>query len=252
MQIKLLTEEACVAEKLYAPFIDNRLNPRHAPNLFSEKEVYLGEVDPFPFYLGRGSETERSNMFRKAIDIFERDYSQLEREYKMDKRFWYSLYLTHFRNYSLNKYPQISEDIKDFKNVLLKKFDWENYIYKIVLITEYVSLTYDDFEEKEFYYDLILRNLDIFNYLIKYSIFRNRVFIMNVFKIIAENDLTESLKSDIEFYKKEGRDERFGRRVVFELNRRYPVLLSPMMSYKKLENVFLDILNKYKKRDLNA
>ena len=43
-----------------------------------------------------------------------------------------------------------------------------------------------------------------------------------------------------------GKDERFGRRVIFEFNKDYPVVLSPMMDTDELENLLLDHLSKYK------
>ena len=246
MQLKLLNEEACKAEKLFDPFVNEQLTPGKSPALFSDDEVNVGDLEPFPIYMAGGSEEDRKKNFFKAIKIFERDYLHFDREYKMEGRFWYSLYSIHFKNYLINQYPQVKDDVSNFRKIVLKKFDWENYIYKIVLIVEYVTETFDAQEARDKYYHLILDNLDVFNYLIKYSIFRNREFVMNILKIIHNNDLTEVLKSNIDYYKKQGRDERYGRRVIFEFNRRYPVLMSPMMYYENLEETFLEYLNQYR------
>lgn len=59
--------------------------------------------------------------------------------------------------------------MKDFPNIVVKKFDWENYIYKCVLGAKYVKDNTDWDEDRDRYYDLIVENLDVYNYIIKYE-----------------------------------------------------------------------------------
>ena len=93
---------------------------------------------------------------------------------------------------------------------------------------------------------LILDNLDLYNYIIKYRIFRNDIFLINVLKIIDEHkDLSSILKAKIKNRDDLGNDERYGRRVIFELNKNYPVMMSPMMEYEDFKNEFLVQLKKY-------
>ena len=42
-----------------------------------------------------------------------------------------------------------------------------------------------------------------------------------------------------------GKDERVGRRVLFEFNKSYPIILFPMMSKSELKPLFFDYLKMY-------
>ena len=52
----------------------------------------------------------------------------------------------------------------------------QNYIYKCVLAAQYVNDNVETEEERQRYYELIFDNLDLYNYIIKYEIFRNDKF----------------------------------------------------------------------------
>ena len=131
-----------------------------------------------------------------------------------------------------------------FKNIVIKRFDWENYIYKAILIAQYVEEnTLSD--KHEYYYRLILRNMDMFNYIIKYEIFRNGQFLINIMDIIVETNLGQVLKAKIKNRPDLGKDERYGRRVIFELNKAYPIVMSPMLDKKMLKEYFLKYLGYY-------
>jgi len=99
--------------------------------------------------------------------------------------------------------------------------------------------------ERNRYYELIVNNLDVYNYIIKYAIFRNDKFLINVLDIISENNLSEILKANIKDRDDLGADERYGRRVVFEMNKSYPVVMVPTLNKEELENIFLENLGKY-------
>lgn len=109
--------------------------------------------------------------------------------------------------------------MKDFPNIMVKKFDWENYIYKCVLGAQYVKDNTTCDEDRNRYYDLIIENLDVYNYIIKYEIFRNDRFLINVMDIIDHRGLAKVLKAKIKDRPDLGKDERYGRRVLFEFNK---------------------------------
>ena len=78
------------------------------------------------------------------------------------------------------------------------------------------------------------------------KIFRNNKFLLNILlDIIQELDLSKTLKAKIKDRDDLGKDERIGRRVIFELNKSYPVIMSPMMNKEELKDVFLKFLSYY-------
>ena len=81
----------------------------------------------------------------------------------------------------VSNYPQIKRRKKRFDTVVIKNFDWQNYIYKCVLAAQYVNDNVDSEEERQRYYELIFDNLDLYNYIIKYEIFRNEKFLLKYF-----------------------------------------------------------------------
>ena len=130
-------------------------------------------------------------------------------------------------------------------NVVLKKFDWENYIYKCILGAQYVVDHVKDSSRHDHYFRLIADNLDLFNYMLKYPVFRNGEFMINILDIVDEYDLSAILKQKITWRDDLGKDERVGRRVLFEFNKSYPVILFPMLSKKELEPLFFEYLEMY-------
>ncbi len=135
--------------------------------------------------------------------------------------------------------------MKDFHNIVVKKFDWENYIYKCVLGAQYVKDNTDCDDDRDRYYDLIVENLDVYNYMIKYEVFRNDKFIINVLDIIDDRGLAKVLKAKIKDRPDLGKDERYGRRVLFEFNKAYPIVMSPMLEKDELEELFMEYLGHY-------
>lgn len=82
----------------------------------------------------------------------------------------------------------------------------------------------------------------IYIYIIKYEIFR---FLINVLDIINDNNLSQVLKKKIVGRDDLGKDERVGRRVIFEFNKSYPEVLSPMLEKEELAGLFMENLGKY-------
>src|SRR5699024_2345771 len=183
--------------------------------------------------------------FLEAFRTIAKSYLDTERDLLLDGRFWHSLLVTHKREYILDHYPEVGESISKFRNIVLKKFDWENYIYKCILGAQYINDHVDDEGERERYYELITDNLDIYNYIIKYEIFRNDKFLINVLDIIDELNLSKIMKAKIKGREDLGDDERYGRRVIFEFNKRYPIVMAPMLGKEELKEFFMMYLGYY-------
>ena len=242
MEIRFLKSSYIKGEQVYNDFLNNTIGSLEEH--YDDKIANINSVPDFPIYINV-SENVRATLFVEAINIISNHYLDMDREYSLDGQFWHSLLLLKKRDYILEKYPAVKESESNFKNVVVKKFDWENYIYKCVLAAQYVNDNVDDVDKREFYYNLIANNLDVYNYIIKYEIFRNDKFLLNVLDIIHDNDLSEILKAKIKNRPDLGKDERVGRRVIFELNKSYPVVLAPTLDKNELEVLFLENLKKY-------
>ena len=245
MEIKLLDASYKTSDTLYNDFLEDQIISNES--YFSNDIITIIDAPDFPIYMAQKNEEERNKLFFEAFRVLGEVYLQMDRDIHLDERFWHSLLLTHKRDYILEHYPEVKSDEKTFKNIVLKKFDWENYIYKSVLATQYVIDHTSDSHEKLRYFNLIVDNLDLFNYIIKYEIFRNGQFLINVLDIIDELDLSKVLKAKIKNRSDLGKDERVGRRVIFEFNKSYPIVLSPMLEKEELKPLFLENLERYTK-----
>lgn len=240
MEIKLLKEGYKKDKHFYQGFVDGTLQT----NYLSEEFVEIGSVPDFPIYLGRCGEEEKKRKFLELIKIMQENFINLDRDIYMQERFWHSYLCLHKREYIIANYPQVLESEKNFRNIVIKNFDWENYIYKSILVAQYVK-DYVPEEQREKYYHSVIDNMDVFNYIIKYEIFRNGQFLINVLSIIEENHLSRILKGKIKDRPELGKDERYGRRVIFELNKSYPQVMAPMLGKEQLEKYFLEFLGYY-------
>ena len=63
--------------------------------------------------------------------------------------------------------------------------------------------------------------------------------------IINDNNLSSILKAKIKDRPDLGKDERYGRRVLFEFNKAYPIVMSPMLEKDELEELFIEYLGYY-------
>ncbi|MCT4662952.1 MAG: hypothetical protein N4A40_13935 [Tissierellales bacterium] len=241
MEIKLLKAGYKDNEKFYEDFLNDRI--KNNDEYFSGEVVNIDEAPDFPVYIAKGDASEKKILFRQAFNVIDKYYLNTDRDIHFNELFWHSLLCIYKRDYLLKEYPQLVDGIKYFKNIVTKKFDWENYIYKCILGAQYV---YDNIEnEKEKYYDLIVDNLDLYNYIIKYEIFRNDKFLINVLDIIDEFNLTKILKSKVKGRDDLGKDERVGRRILLEFNKNYPIEMSPMLEKMELEELFFKYLDYY-------
>ncbi|GEK34517.1 hypothetical protein [Kurthia sibirica] len=242
MRIKLLTEGYKKDELLYIAFKNGEVTD---DLFFSEETIEIEEAPDFPIYMGKGSEIQKKADFLAAFQAIANAYVNLDRDIHFNERFWHSLLITHKRDYIIGKYPQVLESYREFCNIVIKDFDWENYIYKCILAVEYIEDATELTFSKEQHYELIVDNLDIFNYIIKYSIFRNGEFLVKILTVIHNLGIGELLKGKITNRPDLGKDERYGRRVIFELNKSYPVLMSPLLDIKSLQEEFIKALGNY-------
>ena len=243
MEIRLLKKDYIKKEEFYKDFLDDKILEKE--EYFSDKIIHIKEAPDFPIYMGKGGEEERGRLFKEAFRVMSECYLNTDRDIHMNEMFWYSLLCIHKREFLLREYPQIGESMKDFHNIVVKKFDWENYIYKCILGAQYVKDNTDNEDDRKKYYNLIVENLDVFNYMIKYEVFRNDKFIMNVLDIINDRGLAKVLKAKIKDRPDLGKDERYGRRVLFEFNKAYPIVMSPMLEKDELEELFMEYLGYY-------
>ncbi|MGG2056322.1 hypothetical protein ABFY48_18410 [Lysinibacillus pakistanensis] len=242
MKIRLLKEGYKKDELLYTAFKHGEVKD---DLFFSEEIVEIEEAPDFPIYMGKGSEIQKKADFLAAFQAIANSYVNLDRDIHFNECFWHSLLITKKRDYIIEKYPQVSESYREFCNIVIKGFDWENYIYKCILAVEYIEDATELVLSKEQYYELIVDNLDIYNYIIKYSIFRNGEFLVKILTVIHNLGISELLKAKITDGPDLGKDERYGRRVIFELNKAYPVLMSPLLDIEALQEEFLRALSSY-------
>ena len=243
MEIRLLKNGYKKSEQFYNDFLEDQI--RNNDDYFSGDVVYIDEAPDFPIYMGRGSESEKKELFIEAVNVISKYYLKTDRDVHFDELFWHSLLCVYKREYLLETYPEIKDGISKFRNIVIKKFDWENYIYKCLLGAQYINDNVEDEEQRNRYYDLIIENLDLYNYIIKYEIFRNDKFLINLLDVTDELGLSKVLKAKIKGRGDLGKDERVGRRVIYEFNKSYPIIMSPMMDKDEFKEVFLEYLSYY-------
>ena len=243
VNVRLLKNGYKKSESFYTDFLEDKIKDND--DYFTEEVYTIEEIPDFPIYMGISNEEERNKEYMKAFDVIEKHCMNLNRNIFFDETFWHSLLCAYKREYLLKKYPQITEKKKHFDNIVVKNFNWENYIYKCILAVQYVTDRTKDEEERKRYYKVIIDNLDLYNYIIKYSIFRNDNFLLNIMDIIDECDLSSILKQKIKGRPDLGKDERYGRRVIFEFNKSYPIVMSPMFEKDELKKKFIEYLGYY-------
>lgn len=243
MEIKLLKKGYKKNEQFYTDFLNDTLESND--EYFTDETAYIKEAPDFPIYMAKQSDETRKQLFLEAFETVGDHYLSSNRELHFDEQFWHSLLVTKKRDFLLNEYPQIQESISHFNNIVLKSFDWENYIYKTVIGAEYITDLVQDEATRKHYYEVIVDNLDLFNYMIKYEVFRNKQFVFNILSIVNELGLSSLLKKKITWRNDLGDDPRVGRQVLLEFNKSYPVVMSPMLEKEELKEIFMEYLGYY-------
>src|SRR5690606_19393662 len=175
MEVKIFNKDYIQSNAFYTDFKKNTLNF----NATSEQEIIDDiELIPFPIYLSTHSESERTRMYIEAFNTLKNYYFNLDFDILMKHEFWISLFSTHFRDYLITNYPEIMINEQKFNHVLLKRFDWENYIYKCILMTQFIVDGVIEDEQIK-YVTLVSENLDLYNYLLKYPLFRQQKFVLD-------------------------------------------------------------------------
>lgn len=248
MEIRLLKKKYEDFDVLYQAFIDGKIE--ETEELFSDEIVTIESDEKFPIYIGKEKGNERIRKFVEAFTVVSKYYCNLDRSITFNPVFWRSLLCQNFRRYIIEQYPEVKYNKNEFNNIVFKKFDWENYIYKILIGSQYINDNISDENLKEKYFKLIAENLDLYNYIIKYTIFRNDQFLIKVLDLVDKYEISGELKAKIKDKSiiekfNLGKDERVGRRVIFEFNKSYPVLMAPMMDEEEFENKFIEFLSYY-------
>ncbi len=242
MEVRLLKKSVIKSEEFYKDFLEDQIKLKD--EYFEPKSVFIDNAPDFPIYIAKGSEEEKRKLFVEAFETISKYYLDTDRDVHLNEMFWYSLFCVYKRDYLISEYPEIQESISKFHNIALKKFDWENYVYKCILGAEYINDNVDE-DERSRYYDLIIENLDLYNYILKAEIFRNGRFLINILDITDKHGLSHVLKAKIKDRPDLGKDERVGRRIIFEFNKSYPIVMSPMMDVEELEPFFFEYLSYY-------
>lgn len=243
MKIKLLKNGYKNSESFYQDFLNDSLLTNE--EYFMEETITVGQLPDFKVYLHYRNEAEKENYFLESIQAIATHYLPLGREVYLNETFWHSYLVTEKRDYLLREYPQIRHSFSQFKNIVIKPFDWESYVYKCVLGAEYVTNNIESPDDRLRYYHLIIDNLDLYNYIIKSEVYRNDLFLLKILDIIDELQISYVLKAKIKNRPDLGPDERYGRRVIYEMNKSYPVLMVPLLDKADLKELFLTYLSYY-------
>lgn len=251
MEVRLLDKQEYKNNKeFYKDFLDD--NIKNNEEYFSNEVIELDEAPDFPIYMGVSVNKEDVyRYYNVAFRVLGDHYIKLDKNIYFDETFWHSLFTVYKRDYLLSKYPEIKNGYNTFKRIVLKNFDWENYIYKCLMVVSLAETNFNNNLDKNNFYKLIIDNLDLFNYTIKLAIFRNTNFLENIFSIIGELNLSNLLKSKILSREDLNKDIRYGREMLLYFNRNYPVIMYPTMTKEELKVEVLKFLDKFKEISIN-
>lgn len=242
MEIRLLKEGYKSNENFYKDFLEDKLFEK---NYVSEDYEIIDSLPDFMPHIGHIKDSKvKALEFQRGIKTIRKYFLKYDRDIIFNERFWHSYFCLYKRDYIIEKFNKVISNEKSFKKNLLKNFNWENYIYKYIIIAQYVGDNVPEEEQKR--YDIIiLKNLDLFNYIIKYNIFRNDKFLIKMFDIIDELDISKIMKAKIKNRPDLGSDERYGRRVVYEFNKSYLVVPAPVLSKEDIKRYTKEFLSMY-------
>lgn len=244
MKINILRNEYIYSEKFIEDFKTNNVGSLQSE--YTDESVEINNIEPFNFYLNISNEDRRSFEYIDSLNKII-NYLILPQKILMNHDFWITLFSKYYYSFTISKFPQLLTKNSDFKNILFKSFDWENYIYKLIIITQYIEDT-RPIEEYQKYFNIVVDNLDVVNYLLKNKIFNNANFFVNVLDTIVSTDSSKVLKKSLVKNAKKDKDERVGRKVIFEFNRDYPVISSPILDFEEFKLRFIKYYNEYARK----
>ena len=226
-------------------------------NLISEDSLFENEtffVNGFEYFDPYVGSLNNEAYFQKMIRLFTNvsnviDKYSIPSNYYEDGSFWKSIFLTQYREELNNTYPSIIRDESTFSNVIGKKWGWENYIFKAILVKKLLLNSQRYFTTTELY-ETVAENIDVFNYLIKTPIFRNNEFILKILRIIKDENLSNISKRRILNRPDLGNDERVGRRAIYEMNKIYPIIFIHNLEVDQLKKIYIKAINKYNIEDI--
>lgn len=240
MKIYLLENDYKNNLELYDDFISDGISENKS--YFSKEYIEVENPVEFPIYFNVSSEIKKID-FYTAVDTIYDNFLDLGPKVFFSEKFWHS-YFIFKRNYLMKIYgDKINKSYKDFKNIVLKKFDWENYVYKSMMVA--LFLKEEKIERSEFYKYVyfINDNLDFFNYIIKTTVFRNEKLINKLLIAVKNLDLSSVINKQIINSVKE--DDRVGRNIIQRLNFYYPMQIPHLFSQEELETEILNILKDF-------
>lgn len=240
MQIKILSKDFKNNEKLYKDFKENKIN--FEADYFTDEHFSIEKAPDFPIYFG-GKGIDYTDQYIEAVKVIIDNYIELDRSIHLNGIFWFSL-MMYKRDYIFKKYSSSLKDIKNLNNIVFKAFNWENYIYKCVLMAEYLTDAGIKEEEKiEKYVKIMVNNLDVYNYLIKSRTYRNSEFVLKFLLAIDELGISNIMKRKLPT--NDGKDKRVGRNIIAELNLLYPLDYHHLYSLEELKIEIMLRLEKY-------
>ena len=240
-ELYLLKEPIVNEEDFYVSFLRGSLEEE---GYFSNQKVEIPDVEEFIFYIGSGRQEERKEIFKKLIKLMMHSFVDMKQEVFLSQNFWLSYISSKLRTSVIKNHPKIQESFSEFKLIVLRDLDWENYLYRAAI---YGSILHDrvaDSEELDEYIDVINENMDVFNYILKKRVFRNDQFIFNMLQLLRRYTGTELIQF-LKFRDQTvmGRDVSPGRLLLTEMNTAYPTVLFPMLDYESFEDLFFQYLN---------
>lgn len=243
MKIRKLNPEIIKSSQVFEYYIGTY---KDEDKIFLEEfyDVELSQENLFfPIYIPDKNGEIRKAKYHEAFLVMRENYLKLGRDILLDRNFWYSLFLDKLRDRLHKEYPTALHTEKEFRNIILKQFDWENYVYKLIFGAEYIQEVVPNKEDHIKYFELITENLDIYNYILKSEIFKNGNFLIKFLDTIVETDSSEILKKKIDL--SNGKDERVGRRVINEFVKSYPVVFVHALDKEEFKNYFIKYLSHY-------
>lgn len=240
MEIKLLNKNFKNNEKLYYDFKNDRID--FNADYFTDEYITIDKSPDFPIYFGE-KRIDYTDQYIEAVKVIINNYIELDRSIHLNGIFWFSL-MMYKRDYIFKKYSSSLKDIKNLNNIVFKAFNWENYIYKCVIMAEYLTDAGINEEEKiEKYVKIMVNNLDVYNYLIKSKTYRNSEFVLKFLLAIDELGISNIMKRKLPT--NDGKDKRVGRNIISELNLLYPLEYHHLYSLEELKEEVMIHLEKY-------